>query len=60
MAKPNTITPASDEAEYRVVRRDLTFVIIMNLVFFAGLLALYFVNRSGGSVDSFFNHLLEF
>ena len=60
MNKPNQITPQGDAVEYRIVRRDLIFVIIMNLTFLALLLALYFYNRSTGQVDKFFSHLLKF
>jgi len=59
MAK-NQITAQDDEQEYRVVRRDLIFVIIMNLVFLAILLGVYFYNHSTGQVDKFFSHLLKF
>jgi hypothetical protein len=60
MAKPNQITAESDAQEYRVIRKDLIFVIVMNLVFFAILIGLYFMNRSTGKVDSLFAHLLKF
>ena len=60
MAKNNPISAESDAAEYRVIRRDLIFVIAMNVVFFAGLIGLYFYNHSTGRVDQFFTHLLKF
>jgi hypothetical protein len=59
MAKTQ-ITSESDAAEYRIVRRDLIFVVIMNLVFLGLLLGLYFYNRSTGQVDKFFSQLLKF
>ncbi|MBX4205080.1 MAG: hypothetical protein KW788_02715 [Candidatus Doudnabacteria bacterium] len=61
MAKNNPINPEADRVEYRQVRRDLIFVIIMNIIFFGLLLGLYFYNRSsGGQVDLFFSRLLKF
>jgi heme/copper-type cytochrome/quinol oxidase subunit 3 len=60
MAKENIGTTAHDESEYRQVRRDLIFVIVLNLLFFAALLALYFVNRASGVVDKSFAQILKF
>jgi hypothetical protein len=60
MAKNNVVSPQMDEVEYRQVRHDLTFVVILNIIFFALLIGLYFYNRSTGALDSFFNHLLKF
>ncbi|HEX5429976.1 MAG TPA: hypothetical protein VFX17_02765 [Patescibacteria group bacterium] len=60
MPKNISISAESDAQEYRQVRRDLIFVIVMNIIFFGVLLGLYFYNRSTGSVDSFFSHLLKF
>jgi hypothetical protein len=59
MAKNYAVSPQNDEAEYKVVRRDLIFVIVMNLCFLVILLGLYFINRNG-SVDAFFARLLKF
>ena len=60
MAKNDSMLIKNDEQEYAIVRRDLIFVVIMNVCFFVLLLALYFVNRSTGKVDTFFSHLLKF
>jgi hypothetical protein len=60
MVKNNPVLVRNEEDEYRQVRRDLIFVIMMNLIFLAGLLALYFFNQATGKVDAFFAHLLKF
>lgn len=56
----NPILIRNEEDEYRQVRRDLMFVLALNLIFLALLLGLYFFNRSSGKVDEFFFHLLKF
>ncbi|MEJ0021676.1 MAG: hypothetical protein WDN47_03805 [Candidatus Doudnabacteria bacterium] len=60
MIKNNPVLVRNEEEEYRQVRRDLIFVVTMNLIFLALLLGLYFFNRSTGRVDAFFSHLLKF
>lgn len=50
----------NDEQEYRVIRRDLTFVVVMSLIFLGILVGLYFYNRATGQVDAFFANLLKF
>lgn len=56
----NPVLIQNDEQEYKQVRKDLTFVVIMNLIFLAIVIGLYFVNRSSGTVDSLFAKLLKF
>jgi hypothetical protein len=58
--KNNPVLIRNEEDEYRQVRRDLTRVIVMNAIFLAILIGLYFFNRSTGGVDSFFARLLKF
>lgn len=60
MIKNNPVLIRNEQEEYRQVRRDLIFVISMNLVFLAILVGLFFFNRSTGRVDSFFAHFLKF
>lgn len=60
MAKNNPILIRNEEDEYLQVRRDLIFVVSMNVIFFALLIGLYFINRATGGVDAFFSHLLKF
>lgn len=60
MAKPYQMSAQSDEQESRIVRKDLIFVVSMNLLFLAALIGLFFLNRSTGKVDQFFAHLLKF
>ena len=60
MAKFNPVLVRNEEDEHAQVRRDLIFVVWMNLVFLALLLGLFFYNRATGGVDTFFSHLLKF
>lgn len=60
MAKQNPVLVRNEEEEYRQVRKDLMFVVTMNLVFFIILVGLFFYNRATGNVDTFFAHLLKF
>ena len=60
MAKQNPVLIRNEQEEYRQVRRDLIFVISLNVIFFALLIALFFFNRSTGKVDAFFGHFLKF
>lgn len=50
----------NEQEENQQIRKDLIFVVAMNVVFLVILLGLYFFNRSTGKVDSFFGHLLKF
>lgn len=60
MARQNPILIRNEQEEYDQIRKDLRFVIIMNSIFFALLIGLYFLNRSTGKIDSFFAHFLKF
>jgi hypothetical protein len=60
MNKNNPVLIRNEADEYRQVRRDLIFVIIMNATFLVILIGLYLFNRSTGRVDGFFAHLLKF
>lgn len=60
MAKNNAVSVVNDQQENRQVRKDLIFVVTMNLIFFVILIGLFLWNRSTGAVDSFFSNLLKF
>jgi len=60
MIRQNPVLIRNEEEEAAQVRRDLIFVVSLNLVFFAALIGLYFYNRSSGQVDAFFTNLLKF
>lgn len=60
MAKIGPVAIRNEQEEYTQVRKDLIFVVVMNLIFLALLLGLYFFNHSTGKVDQFFAHLLKF
>jgi len=60
MIKFNPVLIRNEEEENQQIKRDLTFVIVLNVIFIATLIGLYFYNRSTGQVDAFFTHLLKF
>ena len=60
MAKQNPVLIRNEQEEYKQVRHDLNFVVVMNLIFLAALIGLFFLNHATGKVDSFFFHLLKF
>lgn len=60
MAKTNPILIRNEEEESRQVRRDLFFVVSLNLIFLAALIGLYFFNQTTDKVDQFFFNLLKF
>jgi hypothetical protein len=58
--KQNPISVRNEDEEYRQVQKDLVKVLVLNGIFFALLLGLYFWNRATGAVDQFFASLLKF
>ncbi len=60
MDKQNSVSINQDQQETSQIRRDLWKVIILNVILFAGLIALYYINRNNGSVDQFFGKFLDF
>ena len=60
MANQNPVLIRNEQEEYKQVRRDLIFVISLNVIFFALLIGLFFFNHSTGKVDGLFSHLLKF
>lgn len=60
MIKNNQVLIRNEEEENKQVRKDMVFVLIVNGLMLAGLLALFFLNRSSGAVDKFFANLLKF
>jgi hypothetical protein len=50
----------TDALDMRLVKKDFTFVVILNLVLLAAMFALYFWNRSTGALDHFFSGIIKF
>lgn len=46
--------------EYRIIKHDLVKVVILNAVYLAVILGLYFANQRSHLVDSWFAKLLHF
>jgi hypothetical protein len=60
MAKSREIPVILEAEEHKQVRKDLVFVLLLNAVFFAGLFALFFFNRSTGQIDEIIASLMKF
>jgi len=60
MIRQNPVLIRNEEEEASQVRRDLIFVVSLNMVFFAALIGLYVYNQATGQVDAFFANLLKF
>lgn len=58
--KNNNNPVHTEAAEMKQVRRDLIYVIVLNVILFAVLIGLYLVNRSSGKVYEFFSNILKF
>ena len=50
-------TYAAHAAEYRTIRNDLIRVIVLNLIFLVGVLAVYYTNRSSGYLQRIFEQI---
>lgn len=65
--KQGTITPSEvitgNSAlveEYSVIKRDLVKVILLNVLYLAGVLALYFSNKQTHYLEHWFNKIFHF
>ncbi len=47
-------------AEYKIIRRDLVRVVILNVVYLAGILALFFSNQKSHFLENWFYWLFRF
>jgi hypothetical protein len=50
----------SHAGEYRIIKFDLIKVVILNVVYLAVILGLYFANRQSGFLDNWFAKVLHF
>jgi len=50
----------NEENENKQVHKDLLLVMVINAVLLAGMIALYFINRTSGGVDRFFAEVIKF
>ncbi len=50
----------SHDAEYKIIKFDLIKVVILNLVYLIGILALYYANQRSGFLDAWFSKVLHF
>lgn len=50
----------SHEEEYRVVQQDLVRVIILNSIYLAGILALFYFNKNEHFLEQWFSKLVKF
>lgn len=47
----------SQAAEYKIISRDLARLVILNTIILAGLLVVFFTNRSSGYLEQLFQQL---
>lgn len=50
---------ASHAAEYKIISKDLIRLVVLNIVMFGAVLALYFANRSSGFLEKAFQNLVR-
>ena len=50
----------SHEAEYRIIKFDLIKVLVLNLVYLAVIISLYYANKGSGVIDKWFAKILHF
>jgi hypothetical protein len=60
MPKLNPVLIRNEQEEYKQVKKDLIFVLLLNGFFFLVLLGLFFLNKSTGKIDWFFSKILHF
>jgi hypothetical protein len=58
MSKNDNQTLVSHEAEYRQVKKDLLKVFLINCVFLAALLVIYFTNRQHHYLENIFGKVI--
>lgn len=49
----------ADTAEYQVIGRDLARVIVLNILYLAGLIALYYTNHSSHYLERLFSNVFH-
>ncbi len=55
----NTPVYATHAAEYRIISHDLLKVVVLNVVYLAALLAVYYADRQKHFLDPFIAHFLH-
>ena len=50
----------SHEAEYAIIRKDLTRVVILNVIYLGAILTLYFTDQKTQYLEHFFTKILHF
>ena len=56
-----TASPSDNlAAEYKIIRWDLLRVLIVNIIFLAAVLTLYYTNQNSGYLESWFSNILHF
>lgn len=50
----------SHESEYKIIKHDLVKVVVLNLIYLAAILFLYFGNQRTHFVDNWFAKVLHF
>lgn len=53
-------TPTAFNVEYSIIQRDLLRVIILNVLYLAGILILYYTNKNTHYLEQWFNNVFHF
>lgn len=51
---------AGHAAEYRIIKHDLIKVIVLNVLYLAAVLALYYSNKQSGFLETWFSRVFKF
>lgn len=54
-----SVHSAAEAAEYKIIGHDLSRVLILNAVYLAGLLVIYYTNQSSHYLEHFFSRIFH-
>lgn len=57
-SQPSLSTPALQAAEHVIIKHDLLKVVILNVIYLAGLLALFSLNQKSHFLEAWFSKLM--
>ena len=60
MSEHNLHISQSHEQEYKIIKHDLIRLIILNIIYLAGLLTLYYTNQQSHYLDKWLFSILKF
>lgn len=57
--KNKNLGMVNEAYENKLIRHDMVFVIVLNLILLAVMIGLFFWNRSTGGVENLFSHIIK-